>query len=172
MKIKEEMKLQQFLMGKTISLELKDDTDFIQKLVEEINEGHENEEKENSPSFTFSGEISKDHDSKVGDYLLLTGDIKCSYFDTCVKTGDQLLETLKLSVHAAIVDDEESKKYNFDEVDTIYLENAEYDLFLTEGHSFNLKNILSEYVYLNRDPYPEAGGGKLEAGDREPEAGN
>ena len=102
----------------------------------------------------FSGQILKKQDGKFGDYLILEGDLQAAYSTYCIKTGDPMLDTIHVGISAGILDDEIEHKFHPDE-DTVLLGDRQLDLYYYSNNCFDMQKIFHEYLFLNKNPYPQ-----------------
>lgn len=160
MKIQNKMSIDRLARGFEVELDLSAAEDkFLAELLEELNEGITQADydlSKETPRLLFSGKLCKLQNEKYEEYLLLEGHIQASFFAICVGSGIVMLDSVEAQVKAVIVDEKFESLYSHEEDTTLYIEEDEYDLYyFDERGEFKLKEILSEYLFLNKDPYPK-----------------
>lgn len=135
------------------------DTKFVSELLDELNDGIKAADynlTDKTPFLSFEGSITRLQDDKYQDYLLLEGRLKANFFAVCVGSGVVMLDEIDADVYAAIIDTELEARFGHEEDTTVYINDDEYDLYyFNEKGEFEIKEILSEYLFLNKNPYPK-----------------
>ena len=145
--------LGQLKKNEAITFELSRSILWMDEILLELEENY-NENQSLDSRIDFSGQILKKQDGKFGDYLILEGCLKAAYGTYCIKTGDPMLDTIDVNVSAAILDDETEHKLH-PEDDTVLLGDRELDLYYYSNNCFDMQKIFHEYLFLNKNPYPQ-----------------
>jgi len=138
-------------------LKFSDQNDWFREILKELNEDFEIGEIENSGSqILFNGFVSKVNDSRYKDVVLLSGKLHARHLALCGVSGDIIEEEIEIDIMAAFLSLEIRDKYSLQEELNIFIQNETYDLFYYEQNRLDLKSVMHEYIFLNKNPYPQA----------------
>ena len=87
--------------------------------------------------------------------MKLLGALSLTYITQCAQSGELMNDELNLDVQAIFIDNILSNKYEDDENMTLFIGNMEYELYFYENSKLDLAQVLHEYIFLNKNPYPK-----------------
>lgn len=98
--------------------------------------------------------IEKKFKQSYGEYLLVSGSVETEYFTQCVRTLNEMKDSLEVEFKACYLDCvyEENEELQ-DQVD-IYMDGEVHELYFYENKSANFKLLVHEQIYLNYNQYP------------------
>lgn len=127
---------------------------WCQEILDELTEDlTETEKSKFESTINVDLEITRKHRGSLGDFILLEGDITIEYPTHCVKTFKMMKETQVTPVNAIVLDNNLEKELELEEETTFFLDTDELDLYFYH-HKLDVKPIIHEYVFLNKNPYP------------------
>jgi len=88
------------------------------------------------------------------DVVLVKGELLTKYPALSGQTGEQLQQELLVPIACAFIDGTFKDNEEFDEEITFFIENQEWDLYFHFNGVVDLKPVIHEYIFLNRNPYP------------------
>ena len=150
-----EVSLKALPIDRSQDIALDENCDWLKEILDELNEESGEANLQSYETF-LKLELSmkrKSH-SEFGDYLILEGSVDLKYATSCVVTGDTIVESQDTEIFAAVLDKPVIKDQNLEEETEIYINDAEYDLYDYE-FKVDLKSIIREYVFLNKNYYPK-----------------
>lgn len=143
------------------SVRVDQDTDWVLKILEELSEEVDLDNdsryvKIKNPAFlNFRGTATRKNIPKFGDVLLLEGDLKARFLTNCVLSGRPMMDDLDTEVAAAFILDHLKEELGYEDEVSLYIDESEYDLYFYQGKKVDIKPVLHEYVFLNKNPYPK-----------------
>lgn len=154
-KLKKPISLRNFQVGVAQVLELDATQDFMAELLDELNEGVEASDRGEESYISFNGELEKQK-GKYEEFLHFTGTLKTTYYTHDILTNEVMTDYLEQEVKCLALTKEVGQKLQMEEEIDIELNGEEYDLyFLDEDDCFDIKGVISEYIYLNKNNYPK-----------------
>jgi uncharacterized metal-binding protein YceD (DUF177 family) len=134
------------------------ETKWLDKILCEINEeaGDEAVETFKDDLFiTFSGQLARKQQTQYGEILLLTGELNSQFVTNCVRTGQSMLDKIETKITAIFLDSEHQDKYGYDEEVELLYDGKMWDLYFYNDESLDITEVIHEYLFLNKDPYPK-----------------
>jgi len=104
---------------------------------------------------SFKGKILRDKEQELGDYCLVQGNLNILFYAQCVNSLEEMTEELDIEIMAAFIDSRLEQDERYQEEVEIPLKGQVWELFFLDGNKLSLKDLLLEYVILNRDPFPK-----------------
>ena len=102
--------------------------------------------------WSFKAKRFQHHTYREG--ILVEGQISAVYPASCSKSGDQLEQNLSVSMRSVFIDSSFEDNEELAEEITLFIEDQEWDLYYHQNGLVDLKPVLHEYIFLNRNPYP------------------
>lgn len=155
--LKKETYITSLTPGRVLEFDLDEGTDWIAKLLSELNEELSTEEMAELESETFlcfEGKALRRTTGKLEDHLKIDGKLTTVYGTRCVQTGKPMLDNLDVEIKMVIVDQEVINRYGYEEETTLFVDEAEYELYSSNDNRFDLFEAVHEFIWLNKDPYP------------------
>jgi hypothetical protein len=125
--------------------------EVLGELVKEL-EGELSGELECNINLEFKAHKHQHHSYR--DVVLVKGLLLAKYPALSGQTGNQLQEELRVSIACAFVDGTYKENEELREEITLFVENQEWDLYYHFNGVVDLKPVIHEYIFLNRNPYP------------------
>ncbi|MBK23066.1 MAG: hypothetical protein CME70_03580 [Halobacteriovorax sp.] len=153
--IKQTTSLRNYQVGVAKILELDATQDFMTELLDELHENVSKDELGDDAAISFNGEIEKIK-GKYEEFLQFTGALDLTYYTHDIITNEVMTDRLEQEVKCLLLTKEVGQKLQMEDEIEIELNGEEYDLyFLDEDDCFNIKDVLHEYIYLNKNNYPK-----------------
>jgi uncharacterized protein len=155
--MKNEFLMSQIIKSKELDINLDENTPWLKSLLDELCEGLTNndyQQGEELPCISFVGELKSDEDDKYKDYATLIGTLEITYYTLCARSGTVILDYLDASVEAAFLNSSLKEALGLEEDVDIFLTDRAYELYFHEKGKLDIKPVLSEYAYVNKNPYP------------------
>lgn len=155
--MKEEVLIQKYVIDRDVPVELNIDTPWVLGIFNELLEDIEKKDLfslENRGSLSFNGTFKRKKNQIFGDHLIIKGTINCSYPTYNSTSGELFFDKINCEVLCGVVDKEVGDEYSNPETMTIFIGDTDYDYYESENDRFNFKEIIHEYLFLNKDPYP------------------
>jgi hypothetical protein len=132
-------------------------TPWMLELLEELHEDIDKDDPffENfQSSITFQGELARKDKGQMGDLGILKGELTVDFCTYDVNTGEMMSESLECPVNAVFMDQKVCTELGYEDETNLLVDTVEYDLYFYDGKTIDVKEVLHEYIYLNKDPYP------------------
>jgi hypothetical protein len=132
------------------------ETPWLGEILEELNEDltSSDYEGEGEASIVFKGNLIRKWSDRFQDYIILTGNIKATFYALEINSGEVILDHIDVPVKACWILEELREKFGYEEETEIWFDEDEYDLYYYDRNNVELKPVLNEYVFLNKNPYP------------------
>ncbi|MFZ9000909.1 MAG: YceD family protein [Bacteriovoracaceae bacterium] len=91
---------------------------------------------------------------EFGDQLIVDGNIDLSYDAQCIRCLEAFNEHLNSEINLIIVDESVAKKEEYQDVDEVYAEEKNRELYSYERGQLNLKELVRELCFLELNPLP------------------
>jgi uncharacterized metal-binding protein YceD (DUF177 family) len=88
------------------------------------------------------------------DAVLLKGDLEVKYPASSSTVGDQVQQELSIPIKTIFIDISFESNEELKEEITLFVEDQEWDLYFHSNGIVDLKSVIHEYIFLNRNPYP------------------
>lgn len=149
--------LQTFPMNKDHDYFLDKSIDWLAELLKELNENTSQlpeEELLKRSRLDVNLNVKKCFKPQMGEYLLVKGKIDAAFFTDCVRTLTLMKDEVNVEFQCCLLDKalESDDQYN-DQIE-IYTDNELFDLYYYERRKVDLKELIHEQIYLNKNPYP------------------
>ncbi|MCT4641691.1 MAG: hypothetical protein N4A33_05285 [Bacteriovoracaceae bacterium] len=152
-----EYNITKFQVNKEIAHMFNKETIWIKDLLIELNE---NADEKSSEAYLLETDIQvrfnliKKFKNTIGEYIILNGNIDVEYVTKCVKTLQDMRETIKEEFKLCFVDFALESSDEFSEQTEIFIENEMHELYFYSERKMSLKEVINELIYLNVDQYP------------------
>lgn len=133
--------------------------DWLEKLLIELNEKATErpvEEKLANTSVTCELEITKKQKHHMGNYLVVKGKFTAEYLTECVRTLQEMKDSVETEIKACFLSEFLEKDENFQEQTEIFEEDEMLELYFYAKGQVQLAEMIHEQVYLNVNQYPVA----------------
>ena len=88
------------------------------------------------------------------DAVLLKGSLVVKYPASSSINGDQVQQELSVPIQSVFIDSSFEDNEELKEEITLFVEDQEWDLYFHNNGIVDLKTVIHEYIFLNRNPYP------------------
>lgn len=133
------------------------DQDWVKALLVELNEKAEDKTPEEflkETQLEIAVEMTKMFKKEYGEYLLIKVDLYTEYTTQCIRTLEDMKESLELAFQFCLVDKKMEDEEEFTERLDIFEKDEMYDLYFYEKGFGELAEIIHEQIYLNINQYP------------------
>ncbi len=155
--LKKTVYLSSFAAGQPKLFDLDESTGWMKELLAELNDDLKTDEMiELDEKFflCFEGEALRTTTGKLEDHVKFKGKISTVFATRCIHSGKPMVDSLDLEVNFVVIDDELISRYGYEEQTSIFIDDAEYELYSTKDNRFDIKEIIHEFLWLNKDQYP------------------
>ena len=146
-----------FPAGQTKIFEMDESIDWVGSLLSELNEEvskDELSELETDMFLTIDGEVSRKKTGKLEDHIKVSAKLSTVFATRCIKSGKAMVDNLELEIKFVVIDHELISRYGYEEQTSLFVDEDEYELYSCKDNQFDLKEIIHEFIWLNKDPYP------------------
>lgn len=160
-KLTPQLNLVKFPLNTSIDYELDDDTEWVQKLLVEMNENATDKsaiEWLADTYLTLDLTLTKKFKNEYGEYLLVKGSFAVKFVTESVRTLKTVFEEHESEFNAVFLDEAVLKTEDFKELDEIWLDNDNYEIYPLQKSTADIAEMLHERLFLSRDLYPLAPG--------------
>lgn len=136
---------------------LNKDCQWVKVLLMEMNEKATNKSPEaylQNSSLDIAIKMQKKFSSNYGEYLLFNIKLEADFFTECVKSLEEMKDSIELEVKCAFIDQAHADDPEAADQTDIYLDNDMYELYYYENRTVDLAEMIHEQVYLNMNQYP------------------
>ena len=154
-RLKPVLSVQILPMGVPQCYQLDETVDWVATLLNELSlEAESSLSQQFTPSFTLSLKLTRRDRDNLGNYLVVEGKFCVHYSTYCVATYQVIEEVQQTEVNAVVISKHHQKSLNLQDEVTLFVDDQERDLFYYDP-KVNLVEIIHEYLYLNKNPYPK-----------------
>ncbi|MBI2522222.1 MAG: hypothetical protein HYV97_17515 [Bdellovibrio sp.] len=135
-------------------------TEWMESILTELNAPLEEGDvlfSEEAPQIHLKCEITKKQNVKYGDIVVVKGDFSAKFITTCIQSGSPMMDRIDVAIRACYIDDVIKKKYELEDEVNIIVDDEEFDLFVYHNGKFDLYEVIREYAFINKNPYPVLG---------------
>jgi len=149
------IKIGEYSFDESVSYDLDENSSWVSNLLEELEEGLERPEgtQKNSKIFCYLT-LKRKSGKPFGDHLLVRGELKASYETPCVRCLVPTPLTVNISFQCCFVPASLEKEPEFHELDEIFTENEEYDLYFYDKNKVDIYEMVHENLFMNIDHFP------------------
>jgi uncharacterized protein len=131
--------------------------DWLKELVCELEEEvaeqyHQDELKKGSLKLNFS--LLRRSNSTYKEHLVIQGDLNGTYQTPCVKCLELSNQIFSGSYSACFLHDSFESNPEYEEVDSIFCEGEEREVYFFSKGLIDLKEFIHEQIYMNIGPFP------------------
>lgn len=151
------LNVSKFPLNSKQSYSLDENNEWVKSILMELNENAESrlpEEYLEDSYLKLELEVEKKHRGTYGEYLLINCQIDTEFFTQCVRTLNEMKDSLHSEFKACIIDNAYEKSEELEDQVDIFMDNDMYELHFYENRVANLREIIHEQIYLNVNQYP------------------
>lgn len=155
--IKGKLTLPKFPRDSVQSYELNESNAWIKPILLELNENVETklpEEYLETSHLNVNLDIQKKFKASYGEYLLITGSVDTEYHTQCVRTLNEMKETLQIEFKACFIDDQYQESEELQDQVDIFMDGDVYELYFYENRQADIQLLIHEQIFLNYNQYP------------------
>ncbi len=152
-----QLKITRFPLNTVKFYHLDKNQDWTQKLLMELNEKAESKSPEDvfaATDLTVELEIQKLFKKEYGEYLLVKGHLSTDYITQCVRTLEDMNDSLELEINACFLDEALEHDEAFQDQVDIFEKDQMYELYFYRKGLADIYEMVHEQVYLNINQYP------------------
>lgn len=156
-KLEAKVGIHKFPLNNTKYFELDEQQNWLKALLTELNEKAQDktpEEYLENSGLKLNLEITKKHSREFGDYLLVKGEFSANYFTACVRTLEEMTDSLNLSLKACFIATEYENDENFQDQTETFQDNELYELYFYSKNQIDMAEFVHEQIFLNMNQYP------------------
>ncbi len=154
-KIDKKIILSRYIFDESVSYELDENCDWVSDLYEELEENTDREEAGYKKGFiSVNLQLKRKSVKPFGDHLLVKGSLKSAYTGACVRCLCVTPQEVEAEFQCAFINSRFEKDPEFEELDDIFTENEQFDLYFYEKGNIEIAEMVHEYLFLNVDHFP------------------
>lgn len=149
--------LSSFTPGQPKLFDLDESVDWLGELLSELNEelsSDELQELDEDFFVTFTGEALRKTTGKLEDHVKFNGKLSAVFGTKCINSGKPMVDNIDIEVKFVVIDNELIIRYGYEEETTLFVDDDDYELYTTQDNRFDIKEIIHEFIWLNKDQYP------------------
>ena len=147
--------LSRYIFDETVQYELAEDCKWVADLYEELEENTDREEEGYKKGFiSVDLQLKRKSGKPFGDHLLVKGSLKSHYTGACVRCLCVTPQEVETEFQCAFINSRFEKDPEFEELDDIFTENEEYDLYFYEKGNVEIAEMVHEYLFMNIEHFP------------------
>lgn len=149
--------LSSFAPGQPKLFDLDESVDWLGELLTELNEEiskKELQELDEEFFISFEGEALRKTTGKLEDHVKFSGKLSAVFGTKCINSGRPMVDNIEIEVKFVVIATELIARYGYEEETTLFVDDGEYELYTTEDNRFDIKEIIHEFIWLNKDLYP------------------
>lgn len=142
--------------GKIYEFKVDQYTPWLKELLEELNEDVRMGfiSPSSQGSINCEGSYYKKIRPEYGEYAVVKAKLFAKFYTNCVSTGKVMLDEINVDFEACFLGQSFKNDPDYKDEIEFYIDNSTMDLFFLDHNQLDLKEVLHEYLYLNKDPYP------------------
>jgi hypothetical protein len=149
--------LNKLVSGKENEFRFNQESKWVDELLTEMHEqttGLPPSEFNKRSSVNIELTIKRDNNAEIGEYVLMTGKVEIDFFVNCVKTLVLMKDKLDIEFKCCFISNtlEESEIYA-DQIE-VYMESNMWELYFYDKRNIDIKEMVHEYIHLNKNSYP------------------
>lgn len=153
--IEKEVRLSRLVFDETINYELDDNCSWVADLYNELEEETDREEDGYKPGFIkVELTLKRKSEKPFGDMLLVRGHVKSDYTAACVRCLALTPQSVEVDFQCAFVNSRLENDPEYEELDDIFTENEEWDLYFYEKGNADVAEMVHEQLYMSVNQFP------------------
>ncbi len=134
------------------------ETPWIQELLSELEEENDGEKGPEESYFKLEAKITLRATKFYGDYVTAKTSLKTQYYAPCIRCLALTKQNLELEVNGLFLHDSFSKKQEYQELTSYFIENEEMELYYHSKGQVELKEFIHEQIYIEKEAFPKCVG--------------
>ena len=131
--------------------------DWLASILKELNEKVSDKSEDSKLSETTIEcelSITKKQKSHMGNYLVVKGYFKANFLTECVRTLEEMRDTVETEIKACFVPKYLETEESFQDQTEVFEDDQMLELYFYEKGDVQLAEMIHEQVYLNVNQYP------------------
>ncbi len=154
-----ELRVLQVNLDQWCEYQLDDSVDWVAEILNELTASQSENmdtliDKGGETSIKISLRLLRKITSTLKDHIVINGKIIASYNAPCIKCLCPTPIKIDFDFKTAHINAAKQDEAQFEELDEIFLEEAERELYFYEKGIIKLKEILREYLFMGIVPFP------------------
>ena len=155
MELQEELKLSAFEPDEALDFELAENHGFMDSFARELEEEVDQEDIAfKKANLHAKLNFIRKMEAPYKDYLIIRGEIKGFYQAPCRRCIIPSDEYMDAEFSACFIPAYFEKEPEFEDLDSIFTDNEEHDLYFHQKGKLDLKEFLHEQLFLKVNPFP------------------
>jgi len=153
--LKPQIKLGHYNFDETYEYELGTDLEWVKSLLDELEENTDKEDSTYERSeFSCSLKIKRKSGKPFGDHILIWGHFSSKYQAPCVRCLTPTPQEVDADFQVSFIPKVLETEPEFEELDDIFTENEEFDLYFHDKGNVDVFEMLHENLFMNIDHFP------------------
>ena len=133
------------------------DSEWSDKILNDLileNNHNSEEEKRREKDILIAITIEKKHSAQLDDFVFVSGEVKVLYPAECVRCLDYTQQTVTCFFNTCFINNSFEGSPEYKDSTDIYINSQDRDLHFYEGNQINIKSIIIEEIYVNKNHFP------------------
>lgn len=151
------LNINKFPTNQTRFYELDKSQDWMTQILTELNEkasDKSDQEKLDQTSIECHLSVTKKQKAHMGNYLVVTGNFKAEFLTECVRTLEEMRDTVETEIKACFVPRYLETEESFQDQTEVFEQDQMLELYFYDKGDIQLSEMIHEQVYLNVNQYP------------------
>lgn len=131
-----------------------ENTPWLDQVIDSITNEFEPEDQSAEKVISVDLKLKRDSNGTFGEYLFIEGSLKAKYMATCIRCLTDTQQDIESEFIGAYINKRFEDDPEYEEVDEIFIENQQADLFFHDRGKADLMDIVKEATFLAADRYP------------------
>lgn len=153
--LKPQIKLGHYNFDETYEYALGTDLEWVKGLLDELEENTDKEDPTYRPSeFSCDLKVKRKSGKPFGDHILVWGHVSSKYQAPCVRCLKLTPQEVDAEFQVSFIPKTLEKEPEFEELDDIFTENEEFDLYFHDKGVADISEMVHENLFMNIDHFP------------------
>jgi uncharacterized protein len=129
------------------------ETPWVAEIIDKISADYE-PETEQVKDIKVDLKLTRNSNGEYGEYLFVEGEVSGSYIATCIRCLVDTPQNFTKEFKGAFINGRLENEPEYEEIDEIFVNNQQADLFFHQRGKANLNDIVAEACFMAVDHYP------------------
>ncbi len=153
--IEPKITLSKYVFDEVVQYELPESCSWVGALYKELEENTDLEDAGyKKGTIEVNMQLKRKSGKPFGDHLLVRGSLKASYTAACIRCLTSTPQEVEAEFQCSFINSRFEKDPEFEELDSIFTENEEFDLYFYDKGNVDIAEMVHEYLFMNIDHFP------------------
>jgi len=147
--------LSRYVFDETVQYELNENCSWVSELYKELEENTDTEDTGyKKGKIKVDMQLKRKSGKPFGDHLLVRGSLRAEYTAACIRCLGPTPQQVEADFQCSFINSRFEKDPEFEELDSIFTEDEEFDLYFYDKGNIDLAEMVHEYLFMNIDHLP------------------